>query len=194
MSSVNRRRAFTAALAIGVAFWVRDGATQALEVPVRLQAELLSKVAAYDRSFVGRARGRALVFIVVKSNDAESARVGEQILSELRVLQQLGGLPHSEEIVRYTSPQALAQLCKTRLPAIVYLSTSLSDQVEPIADALDGLSILSVAVSASYVPKRAVLGFDNESGKPKLVVHLEQARRQQVAFRSALLQLARVIQ
>jgi YfiR/HmsC-like len=179
---------------VAVGFWVRDGATQSLEVPVRLQAELLSKAAAYDRGFAARARGRVLVFVVVKTNDPESARVGEQIMSELGVLEHIGGLPHSEELIRHTSPGALAELCKTRLPAIVYLSTNLGDQVEQIADALDGLSILSVAVSASYVPKRAIFGFDSESGKPKLLVNLGQARRQQVAFRAELLRLARVIQ
>ena len=172
--------------------WVKSASTQPIAVPVRLQAELLSKVAAYDRGFLARARGRVLVFVITKAGDPESDRVGEQIRAELRVLDQIGGLPHTEETIAYSSAGSLAELCQRRMPTIVYLSLGLGDQIESLANALDGQSVLSVAVAASYVPKRAVLGFDTESGKPKLLVHLGQARHQQVAFKPELLALARV--
>ncbi|HEY3494031.1 MAG TPA: YfiR/HmsC family protein [Polyangiaceae bacterium] len=181
-------------MAVGVGVWMRDGAAQSVAVPMRLQAELLAKVAPYDRGFAGRARGRVLVLIVTKKGDAESERVAEQIRAELSVLPTIGGLPHSEEIVAYTSPQGIAELCRSRLPAIVYVSVGLLEPMEAIASALSGLSVLSVAASAAYVPRRAVLGFDVESGKPKLVVHLGQAKLQQIAFKPELLTLARVIQ
>jgi len=109
-------------------------------------------------------------------------------------LPDIGGLPHSEETVRFVSARALAELVKSRRPAIIILGAALADQMEPIAGALEGLPVLSVGISATYVPRGAVLGFDVESGKPRLVVHLEQARRQQVSFRPELLNLARVIQ
>lgn len=174
--------------------WAGVGASQDVEVPVRLQVELLSKVVAYDRGFSARAGERTLVLVVVKSGDAESERVGERMLAELRVLSEMGGRPHTQELARYSSARALAELVRARSPAVVYVSAGLLDQIEPIARALDGISVLSVGVSASYVPRRAVLGFDVESGKPKLCVHLGQARRQHVAFRPELLKLARVIQ
>lgn len=190
----SRRSLLSWGLAGTATLWVREGATQAVEVPVRLQAELLAKVAAYDRGFAARARGRALSLVVVKAGDAESERVGEQITNELRMLPELGGLPHAEEIVRLSSATALADLCKARGPAVVYLSLRLGEQMGAIAAALEGLSVLSVAVTAPYVPSGAVLGFDAQSGKPRLVVNLVQARRQQVAFKPELLRLARVIQ
>jgi hypothetical protein len=189
-----RRALLATGLAASVELWVRQGATQSVEVPVRLQAELLAKVAAYDRAFAERARGKAHCLVVVKPGDADSERIGEQILSELRVLPQIGGLAHSEELVRFASPQALAELVWGRGPAVVYLSVRLGEHVAAIAAALDGTSVLSVAVTAPYVPSGAVLGFDAESGKPRLVVNLAQARRQRVAFKPELLKLARVIQ
>jgi hypothetical protein len=194
MSRVGRRSVFAcASLALAVALWVSDAVSQTLQVPIRLQAELLSKVAAYDRSFSQRSGGRALVLILVRDSDAESIRVGEQIQAELAVLARVGGLQHAEEFVHFSSAQALAELCRKRAPAILYISLGLADQMEGIAHALEGVSILSVAASASYVPKRAVLSFDAESGRPKLVVNLGQARRQSVAFQPELLALARVI-
>lgn len=181
-------------LALVFVLWVRKGASQALDVPVRLQAELLAKVATYDRSFAARARGRALVLVAVKKGDAESERVGRQLLAELAVLPQLGGLPHAEELVHFDAASTLLDVIRAREPAVVYFSARLGGQIGSVADGLDGVPVLTVGVSASYVAERAVLGFDSSSGKPKLVVHLTQARRQKVSFKPELLALARVIE
>jgi YfiR/HmsC-like len=191
---LGRRSLLSVALAWSAALWLRPASAQSVEVPVRLQAELLAKVVGYDRSFSARAGPQVLVFVVIKPGSAESERTGEQISSELGVLPEIGGLPHSEETVQFVSARVLADLVKSRRPAIVVVSAALANHMEPIARALDGLSVLSVGISASYVPRGAVLGFDVESGKARLVVHLEQARRQHVAFRPELLSLARVIQ
>lgn len=164
-----------------------------MEVPIRLQAELLAKVAAYDRNFAERARGHALVLVVVKADDADSARVAEQIRNELSVLREVGGLPHREELVTFSSRHALADLCKSRGAAVLYLSVGLFEEMPGIASALAEQSILTAAAAASYVAKGSVLGFDAESGRPKLVVNLTQARLQKVAFKPELLKLARVI-
>lgn len=193
LRSPARRAFFGASLALGVDLWVRAGRAESVEVPVRLQAELLAKVVAYDRNFAARARGRVKVLVLVKDGNAESERVGEQIRAELGVLGDLGGLPHVEEVVRYASKRAVADVCKTRAASVLYVSVGLSDEMSGIASALDGSSILSVAATPADVERRAVLGFDAESGRPKLVIHLDQARRQDVAFKPEVLKLARIV-
>lgn len=193
-SAVLDRRTFVSAgLLLGVFSWVREGRTQSVEVPIRLQAELLSKVVAYDRNYAERAHGRALVLVLVKGGDVESARVGEQIKSELGVLDALGGLPHDEELVRYSTPAGVAELVKSRGAAVLFASVGLVDEMGAIARALDGVSVLSVGAAPACVERGAVLGFDAESGRPKLVVNLERARRQKVAFKPEVLKLARVV-
>lgn len=190
----SRRVWLKGTLLLSVSLLSRSSAAQSVEVPVRLQVELLSKVAAYDRNFAERAGGRVQVFVIVKRGDPESERVAEQISAELRAVDQLGGRPHVHEQLHFGSAKSLAELCRTRGAAVVYLSTGLTEQIASVAAALDGISVLSVSATAAYVPKRVVLGFDVEAGKPKLVVHLDQARRQKVAFKPELLRLARVIQ
>jgi hypothetical protein len=159
-----------------------------------LQAELLSKVAAYDGSFAARAGARATLLVVVAEHVPDSLRFGAQIRAELSKQGKIGGLEHMEEVVHYSSPADLAKLCRERLPALVYLAPGLSQYAERIADALTGLDVLSVAALPDDVSRRIVLGFELVSGKPKLLVHLGQARRQNVAFKPELLRLARVIQ
>lgn len=169
-------------------------AAEQVQIPARLQAALVAKVAAYDTRFALRANGQALVLIVVASGKAESERFGEEIRAELGLQPKIGGVSHSEEIVRFSSAADLAQLCKERHAALIYVAPALSQEVPQIAAALSGVDVLSVAALAGDVQQRLVLGFARESGRPKLLVNLEQARLQKVAFNPDLLRLVRVIQ
>ncbi|MEY4547946.1 MAG: hypothetical protein RL685_4141 [Pseudomonadota bacterium] len=177
-----------------LALCLRPALAQSPEVPIRLQVALLARAVEYDRSFPARARERVASLIVVRANDPDSVRVGEQIRLELGALDSIAGLPHTERVWGYGSAAELASQLVKAPPAILYLSTGLGEEVGAIATLLEGISILSVAVSARYVPQRAVLGFDAESGRPQLLVHLEQARRQRVAFRPEFLRMVKVVQ
>jgi hypothetical protein len=163
-------------------------------VPPRLQAELLAKVAAYDGRFATRAAGRALVLILVVPGDPDSERFGAQIRAELAKQPLIGGVEHMEETVRYSSPAELTRVCREHKPAVVYVAPGLSSEATAMAVALQGLDVLTVAAVPNDVLHGMVLGFEVVSGKPKLVIHLTRARRQNVAFKPELLRLARVIE
>jgi hypothetical protein len=183
-------------LGLGVSALGFAGASRADEprVPVRLQAELLAKVAAYDTRFAARARGKALVLIVEVGGQADSERFAASIRAELGMQALIGGAQHMEQIIQFVSAAELARLCRERLPAIVYLAPGLSSVSAAIADVLVGLDIISVSPVPEDVARGIVLGFEVVSGKPKLLVNLPRARQQNVAFKPELLRLARVIQ
>ena len=169
------------------------GAEQ-VQIPARLQAALVAKVAAYDTHFAARADGHALVLIVVAGGKAESERFGEEIRAELSVQPKIGVVDHSEEIVHFSSGPDLAKLCRDRRAALIYVAPALSSEVPQIASALTQVDVLSVAALPADVEQRLVLGFARESGRPKLLVNLQQARRQNVAFNPDLLRLVRVVE
>lgn len=177
-----------------VLLFVRIGRGDDVAVPVNLQAELVAKVAAYDRNLPARAGDRVHVVIVVKAKDDGSARFGKHLESALGGVDRIGGLPHDEAIVTYTSAKALADLCRAKRVAIIYLAPGLGEEVSQIRGALEGVNVLSVSAVAGDVAKGVVLSFDLVSGKPKIVVHLGQAKRQDVQFKAELLKLARVIE
>ncbi len=161
-------------------------------VPAALQAELVAKVAAYDKNLGARAGDKVHVLIVVKPKDDASGRFAKSIESALGGVDKIGGLPHDETTTTFSTANVLAETCKSKRIAIVYLAPGFSDDIPAIKTALEGVSVLSVAAVAAEVPKGIVLGFDLVSGKPKIVVHLGQAKRQDVAFKAELLKLARV--
>jgi hypothetical protein len=163
------------------------------EVPIRLQAELLAKVAGYDRNFAARAQDPAVVLIVVRQGDPDSERIAAELAAELERRPVIGGVAHREQIVRYESPSALADECRARRASIVVLSAGFENEAAGIAAALVRANVLSVSPIAGYVERGVVLGFSARSGKPTILINLAQAKQQGVDFRAELLKLAKVL-
>ncbi|RYE84415.1 MAG: DUF4154 domain-containing protein, partial [Myxococcales bacterium] len=184
------RRALVAA--VGSLLLPRPLRAEEVPVPLDLQAELLDKVAGYDRNFAARAAGEARVLLVTRNGDPDSARAASHLTSTLGRLGQLGGVRASVSAAALSSPAALRSLVTEQRLAVVYLMPGLAEAAEPIAAALVGADILTVAVEPRLVARGTVLGFDLVSGKPKLLCHLGQARRQNVLFKAEILKLMKV--
>jgi hypothetical protein len=164
-----------------------------LPVPVALQVELMVKVAAYDNNLPARAGGKVRVLLVTKAGNADSTRAAAEMAGALAGKATIANLPHEESTLAFTDAPALARACRTARAAIVYLAPGFGDgEIAAIASALDGVDVLTVSSLPGYVPKGIVLGFDLVSGKPKLLVHLTQAKRQRVALSADVLKLMKV--
>jgi hypothetical protein len=169
----------------------RAGA-DAVTVPIRLQAELLSKVASYDRNFGARTGERVRTLLLVKEGDPESSRAAAEMKSALSSIPTIGALPHEEDLATYSEPAALAETCRARQVSILYVAPGFSQQVDALRETVGTLSLLTVGSLAEYIPNGIVLGFDVVSGRSKLLVNLTQARRQKIEFRAEILKLTRV--
>jgi len=169
-----------------------DGLADDVTLPAGKQMELLAKVADYDRNFRQRAGPRARVVLLVKPGDGDSVRTATQMQAALSHIDAVGGLPHDDVIETYKSAPAVADLCRTQHVAILILGPGFRTDVDAIRSALDGVDVLSVTAVADYVAKGIVLGFDLVGGRPKMLTHLTQAARQNVAFSSDILRLMQV--
>jgi hypothetical protein len=165
---------------------------EGVAVPAEFQAELLAKLVPYDRNFRARATDPVLVLITMKAHNAESENAAAAMKSALTRVEKIGGLAHREAVVPFDSATALAQRCRHDHVSLLYVAPGLDDQVEALAAALSGADLLSVSAVADDVPHGIVLGFEVSSGKPKLVVNLAQAKKQNVAFGADVLSLMRV--
>jgi beta-phosphoglucomutase-like phosphatase (HAD superfamily) len=169
-----------------------SGSAQASGVPASLQAELVAKLENYDRTFSTRAGNTARILLVVKAGSAKSEMSANEMRSALSRIERVGGLPHHETLVAYAGAAELAQRCRAERIAIVFVAAELEDAIEAIRAALTGASVLTVGALPSYVANGIVLGFELESGRPKIIVNLEQARDQNVNFSSDVLRLMKV--
>ena len=170
----------------------RSVVAQVASVPPAIEANLLAKLEAYDKNFASRAGDTARVLLVVKPDSAKSELAAADMKSALARVDLVGGLPHQETVVPYAGAAALAQRCRDERVAVVFLTPGFDDDVEAIRTALSDGNVLTVGTVSTYVPKGIVLGFELEDGKPKVVINLEQARRQRVNFTSDVLRLMTV--
>ena len=165
-----------------------------LEVPARVQVDLVGKLASYDRTFAERAGARVVLAILVKPGDVGSARATSQLEGALKELTLIGGLPHAEIAVPWKGAANLAEVCAKQNVAIIYLTPGLPADVDSISKGFEGTKVLTIGSVVSYVGRGAVLGFELVSGRTKLVIDLAQARRQGVLFRAEALKLMRIVE
>jgi hypothetical protein len=187
-----RRTLFAAVAAFAL---LPHGLARADDVPVpaELQATLLAKVATYDRNLRERAGERVHVVLVGKPSDPTSMPFVRQMSQALSAVGTFDRLPHDEEIVEYKGADDLARRCRASRASIVYLGPGFRDDIDAIRDALESLSLMTVSATPEDVQRGIVLGFDLVSGKPKLVVHLGQSRKQRVDFTAEMLKLVRIV-
>lgn len=166
-----------------------------VSVPISLQMELLLKVASYDKNLKQRARERVRVAVVIRQDDADSGRSAAQALKALGEADDVDGMPLDRLSTTYTDATVLARFISEGNVAILYVTPGFSEgDIEAMARALDGVSVLSAGALAKYTAQGMVLGFDLAGGKPKLIVNLGSAKRQNVELSSSVLKLVRVIE
>jgi len=165
------------------------GNAQTSQLPSPLQAELTGKLAGYDRNFAARAGGKAIILLAAMPGDAESNRAALELKGALSRLPTVGSLPHEEQVVNFSSAGALADTVRSRKAAIVYFGPGFGKQISAIRSAFSSLNVLTIGAVPDYVPAGIVLGFDLVSGRPKLLVNIEQAKKQQVSLPASVLKL-----
>lgn len=177
---------------LAVVFVAHDASAEDAPVPVALQAELLAKVAAYDRNLASRAGDRVRILLVNKPGNDDSQRALTQMQGALGHVGEIAGLPHEDVVVPWGGASALLQTVRERHAAIVWLTPGFADDVDAIRSAVSGVDVLTACAVPDYVPRGIVLGFDIVEGKPKLLVNLTQAAKQNVAFKADVLKLMKV--
>ncbi len=163
-------------------------------VPVPLQIELLTKVAAYDKNLPGRARQGVRVLILTRAGKPLASRVAQQAARALDG-KSIVGQPVVVSQAEFTSGPELGRKVKEDGIAILYVTPGFeAGELKSISSGLVGASVLSAGAVASFVHEGVVLSFDLVSGKPKLLVHIARARDQHVELSSYVLKLVRVVQ
>jgi hypothetical protein len=162
-------------------------------VPFEVQAELLAKAAKYDRNFAVRAGGVARVLILERAGVPSSEGSARIMAARLAEAGNVGGLP--VELVReaFVSVSSAKSRVAALRPCIVWLAPGLDEDVTALAVALRGTSVLTAGAVPEYPPLGVVLGFRLQEGKPRMLVHLGQARAQAVDFHAAFLNLVEVV-
>jgi hypothetical protein len=163
-------------------------------VPLQLQADLTIKVMAYAESPAIKAVDVLRIGIVTKGGNADSTQAGAVLKGALDRVDAMGGLAHEQSILQWVDAPHLVEESRRRSLFVLYLMPGLDGEVAAIARALQGIQVITVAATDSYLPDGAILGFELVSGHPKMVFNMTQARQQHVVFRSAVMKLMRIVE
>jgi hypothetical protein len=180
----------TTALVVGIG---RRSAAEETPVPVSRQAELLVRVAAYDRNLPARAGDKVKVLIIRNDDDPDSRGVGAAMESAVKRFDTIGGLPSEVTSIAFPGGAELASFCLMNHISIVYLTPGLDAVLPELVRALDGVDVFTVSAIPRFVARGVVFGFDLVSGKPTLMINLTQAKRQNVAMDPNAVRLMQVI-
>lgn len=159
------------------------------DIPGALAAQLIVKIAAFDKNFAARRQARPRVLVVQRNGDERSVRIATQLATQLAEGER--GFP--VDTINYAGARALGPEVETRAACIIILATGLEEEMPGIAAALVGRDVLSVATTGTSVERGASVGLEIRSGRPKIVVNLASAQAQHVSFRAELLSLARIV-
>jgi hypothetical protein len=192
-SRIGRRTMLGWTAASATLLWHGDVFALEVEVPLRLQVDLLNRVLPYDRNFASRVHSELKIAIITDSGHIDSTRIGAEMLAEFHERPTLGGVRQHASRITFTSTQTLVDECRQQRVGLLYVTPGVRTPIGPLATALHGLGVLTVAAIPEQVRQGLVLGFAVRSGKPRLLVNLTQARQQQVNFRADFLRMAEVV-
>lgn len=182
------------ALALGAA--VASGA-DADEVPIELQAQLLSKMTTYVKGLApaGATSLKVLVVYPAGAPDAPPTRSAKAMAQAVASVGKMGNLTAESKTTAFTDVKAFQAALATEQPQVVYVTGDHdAKSVALVAQALKGSAVLSVSGTRSHVELGVVLGFAVAEGRPRVLVNLKQAREQEIVFHNGLLRYAVIVE
>lgn len=177
-----RRASFRGAARVALVL-MASATARADEMPVSLQAQLLQKTVTYITSLTPGPDGAVKVLVLFTGPTA--ARGSEGMATALNQLGQLGKYKAVAKLAPAASVKVAIELEK---PQLIWVPPELDEKgVDQVLAACGQRPIVTVSGNAAQVKQGIILGFDVVEAKPRILVHLKQARVQNVVFISGLL-------
>jgi hypothetical protein len=158
-------------------------AARADELPLPLQVQLLQKTSAYITSLQPGPSGKVKVLVVHPG--PTPARSSETLAAAINTGGQVGKHPAEASLVALAGLKAAVTAEK---PQMLWVASETDEKgVAAVLEAVGTENIVTVSASAAHVKQGVILGYELAEAKPRILVHLKQARAQSVVFLSGLL-------
>lgn len=162
-------------------------AAAADELPVSLQVQLLSKMSTYVSNFAPKGATTVKVFVVHPGSKDAPSRGAQALSGALGTTTKLGPYAAEVVLVPYVDGKKLEAAVTADKPQVVYLAPELDAKATgEIVEAVSSGTTLTISGVADHVKLGAVLGFSLVEARPRVLINLKQARRQNIVFLSGL--------
>lgn len=172
-------RAFAASVVLLLSF----GAL-AEELPLALQVEMLQKTAAYITNLVPPESGKLKVLVVYAG--ASPSRATETLAAAINKAGKVGAHPAEAKVAALGA--SAKELLEAEKPQLVWVAQETSEKdVSAVIEACGSSPIVTVSNNPAHVKQGIIMGYELVEAKPRILVHLKQARAQGVVIFSGLL-------
>ena len=163
---------------------------QDMDVPIALQAALITRVIAFDRN-APPANGPVRIVVVYQEGNRASHAVAHAIEKSLRGV-LISDLPVEVSLVDIDRRDLTAALSEEQ-PFAAYLTPVRAVELEHIVRCLRAAQVRSFSGVAAYARAGVGVGIGALGDRPRLYINLSASRAEGADYQSALLQLAEVI-
>lgn len=160
-------------------------AARADELPVSVQVNLLSKLSTYVSGFAPA--GASAVKILVLYPGKEPSRGAQALSSAFTQSGKVGAYTALPKLVAYVDGKTLEAAVAAELPQVIYLAPEIDEKAATeIVAALSKTTVLTLSGLEAHVKLGVVLGFSMVEARPRVLINLKQAQKQNIVFLSGL--------
>ncbi len=160
------------------------------ELPVTMQVQLLSKMSTYVKNLSGTE-----VKVLVVCGGAAASRAGQSIATEISQQGKIGSAAATVKVVPFVSTAKFKATVAEEKPQIIYAAPDLEPASVPgVIEAAAEAKVVTISGTESQVRSGIILGFSQVEARPRVLIHLKQAKAQGVEFRNGLVSHAVVVE
>lgn len=172
-----------------VAMLVASSAAFAEELPLNLQVQLLSKMTSSIPQMQPAAATDPVKIVVVYPGDTVSR--GAQSL--VNAIKQVGKFGPNDTSIELMSSNDAAKIV-ARKPNVIYLASEVDEGgATAIVNAVGTGSAVTVSTVSDHPRLGIVIAFALQEARPRVLVNLKQARKQNIEFKNKFLTFAVIV-
>lgn len=175
-----------------VSSFVLSSRAQDAAVPIALQIELVGRLLWYERGLQKSSEQQLRALILERPRDPVSARMAAQLATQLSGA-TLGGRQVALSRVSYESVEQVAKAAQQQRAYLAWLTAGFGELSGELGRALGARGVLTISSHGPDTARGVVLGFELASGKPRIMLNLNQARAQKLDFSAQLLRVVKVV-
>ena len=167
---------------------------QADELPVSLQVQLLSKMSTYVSNFGSGPDSPVKIFVVYPNLGTGPSRGAQALSTALTQAGKIGLHPAEPKLVPASDAKAFVALITAEKPQVIYIAPELDEKATAeIIEAASSGKTLTISGVADHVKQGVVLGFALVESRPRVLINLKQAQKQEIVFLSGLVKHSVVV-
>jgi hypothetical protein len=170
----------------------RNGQAQSMEVPVRIQFGLFSKIVSFNRSDHGKHNDDFVLGVLYQKAVRASVEVADEASALAAQLLFDGRKVRVVSIPLSSSTDLDAALVKLH-PDALYVAPMRSADIDAISRSSRRLQVLTLTGVSSFVDDGLAVGIAQQGNRPQVLINLAASKAEGADFSSQLLRVSKII-